>query len=419
MRRWILCCLLSILLSPTLYASREVVVGISEKTFKALEEAQLFIEAEDYLAAQDVLAKLRERKLSSYEEAHTLNLISYIWYEQGDLTQANDSYLEALALEELPDSMMVTLLLSVAQINLADERYADAERHLRRLMTFTDETKASNQVLLAAALMGQKRYEHALSPLQNAINSSLETENKPQENWLSMLASVHYERNDYVAMRDTMSMLVELYPREQHLMNLAALHGQLGEQGRQLALIESLLDDGRLHRPSNLNLIANLYLGEELPYKAANLLEREMAAGRLERNLNNLELLSQAWLLSLEYERAIEPLTEAAKLSESGELYLRLARLHMDAYRFEAAELAASEALKQGSLRQEGHAWLLRGMAAVQMKNFTEARKRFEKASSFEETTKYANQWLRYVENEMLLQTSNNSALSAPSAPLE
>ncbi|WOJ93097.1 tetratricopeptide repeat protein [Congregibacter variabilis] len=419
MKRWILCFFLSALLSPALFASREIVVGISEKTFKALEEAQVFIDAEDYLAAQEVLAKLRERKLSSYEEAHALNLISYIWYEQGDLTRANDSYLEALALDELPDSMMVTLLLSVAQINLADERYADAEQHLLNLMTFADETKASNQVLLAAALMGQKRYEDALSPLEAAINSSLETENKPQENWLSMLASVHYERNDYVAMRETMSMMVELYPREQHIMNLAALHGQLGEQGRQLALIEALLDDGRLHRPSNLNLIANLYLGEELPYKAADLLEREMAAGRMERNLNNLELLSQAWLLSLEYERAIEPLSEAAKLSESGELYLRLARLHMDAYRFEAAEEAASEALQKGSLRQEGHAWLLRGMAAVQLKNYSGARKRFEKAASFEETDKYANQWLRYVDNEVLLKTSNNGALSAPSAPLE
>jgi tetratricopeptide (TPR) repeat protein len=120
----------------------------------------------------------------------------------------------------------------------------------------------------------------------------------------------------------------------------------------------------------------------------------------LEKNVTNLELLSQAWLLASEYERAIEPLEEAAELSESGELYLRLARLHMDAYRFAEAETAAGKALEKGGLRREGHAWLLRGMAAVELKRFSEARKRFSEAANYDETAKYAGQWLSYVDSE-------------------
>jgi hypothetical protein len=41
---------------------------------------------------------------------------------------------------------------------------------------------------------------------------------------------VYYEIDDYAAMRDVIEKLVLLYPREQYVMNLAALHGQLGDR---------------------------------------------------------------------------------------------------------------------------------------------------------------------------------------------
>lgn len=388
------------LLAPPLQAARETVVGISEKTYKALEEAQLLMEEENWAGARELLEDLRSSKLSSYEEAHSLNLIAYTWYEEGDLNRAIAHYEEALALEELPESMQINLLLSLGQINLSAENYPAAERHLRQLMTLPEQEKPTTQVLLAAALMGQERYEEALAPLRGAIDSELAAGNNPRENWLSLMSSVYYELNDFPKMRDTVEMLVTLYPRESYMMNLAALHGQLGDQPRQLALVESLLDDDRLSQSSHLRLMANLYLGEQQPYKAAVLMDREIAAGRLESNVTNLELLSQAWLLSAEYDRAIAPLEQAAELSESGELYLRLARLHMDAYRWEEAADAAGKALEKGGLRREGQAWLLRGMAEVELKQFSAARKRFREAASHEDTAKYAGQWLSYVDSE-------------------
>jgi tetratricopeptide (TPR) repeat protein len=400
--------ILTLLTLPGAEAARETVVGISEKAYEALEEAQLLIEEENWAGARALLEQLREKKLSSYEEAHTLNLIAYTWYEEGDLATAIARYEEALALEELPESMQVNLLMSLGQINLSAEDYVKAERYLRQLMTIPDQDKPTTRVLLAASLMGQQKYQEALAPLRQAIDEELAAGNNPRENWLSLMSSVYYELNDFPRMRDTVEMLVTLYPRESYLMNLAALHGQLGDQERQLALVESLLDDNRLHQPSHLRLVANLFLGEEQPYKAAVLLDRELAAGRLEKNVSILELLSQAWLLSNEYERAIAPLEEAAEMSESGELYLRLARLHMDAYRFEEAAAAASAALDKGGLRREGQAWLLRGMAEVELKKFSDARKRFRKAANYDDTAKYAGQWLSYVDSEAERQAAIN-----------
>ena len=144
-----------------------------------------------------------------------------------------------------------------------------------------DHDNGNNRVLLASALFGQADYDNALTHLSKAIGEARSNGGSPPENWLSMLASVHYEREDFVAMRRVMEYLVSLYPRDHHLMNLAALHGQLGDTERQLSLVEALMDDGRLQREQHLRMLASLFMALDLPYKAAKLLEQELADGRL------------------------------------------------------------------------------------------------------------------------------------------
>ncbi len=392
--------LLLILCTSTLTWGQHRVVGMSERVFKIIAEVQERIDVEAYGEAREGIDDALARRLSDYERAHLLNIKGYTWYQEDDLNQAIAAYEEALALEELPDSMLITLHLTLGQVNLVAEDYVKAEHHLRTLTTLEDQDIPSNKVLLAAALIGQERHEEALVPILAAIEAKKAEGETPRENWLSMLSSVYYELDDYEKMRSVIETMTILYPREQYLMNLAALHGQLGETERQLTLVESLLDDDRLQQPTHLKMIVNLYLGAELPYEAATLLAAELEKGRLESNVSNLELLSQAWYMSAETELAIEPLAEAAALSESGELYLRLARLHMDAYAWGSAEDAARLALEKGGLRQEGHAWLLRGMAEVRQKRFREARRQFQKAADFDYTEKYASQWLNYVDAE-------------------
>jgi tetratricopeptide (TPR) repeat protein len=381
--------------------ARDSVVGMSEGVFKLLGEAQTFMDSEDYDAARQLVQEGLERgRLSSYERAHLLNVIGYTWYEQEELDRAVTSYREALDLEDLPNSMLVTLNLTLGQIGLVMENYEDAERHLRRVLTFEGQDLGPNKVLLASALVGQGRYADSLAPLLEAIEAEEKDGGIPRENWLALLSSVYYELEDYPRMRDVMEKLVIAYPREQYVTNLAALHGQLGDTEKQLTLIETLRDDSRLNQPAQLLMLVNLLLGAEMPYQAATLLSQELDRGRIESTVRNLELLSQAWYLASETQRAIEPLTAAAKLSENGDIYLRLARMHMDAYQWREAANAAQAALEKGGLRKEGEAWLLRGMAEVRMQQFVEARRQFQRARKFDDTQKYADQWLQYVSAE-------------------
>ncbi|WP_167854706.1 tetratricopeptide repeat protein [Mangrovimicrobium sediminis] len=392
---------LLLLLACPLAGAAESVVGMSQRVYDAMNEAQTFVEAGDFAAARGEVEPLLNNRISPYEKAHILNLLGYIHYEQDELGKARGIYEQAIELENLPESMQINLLLALGQLCLVQEDYREAENRLRQLMTIEGQDTGANKALLAIALVRQERFEEALQPLKEAIASRSGPDDQPPENWLSMLASIYFEMKAYTDMRDTMEYLVTLYPREQYLMNLAALHGELGDTPRQLALVESLLDEGRLTQATHLRMLASLFLAEELPYKAAVLLQREIDGGVIEATQSNLEMLSQAWLAAADTEKAIPPLERAAALDDSGDLYLRVAQLQMDAWNWEQAEAMARKAIAKGGLRREGVAWLVRGMAQVRLHKLTDARSHFERAARFDETERYADQWLAFVDHEM------------------
>ena len=381
-------------------SAREAVVGMSGRVLEDINEIHDAIDQEQYDTAWSQLEDLLGGRLSGYERAHALNLKGVLLFEQDDLAGAREAYTEALEQPRIPDSQVGNFLQTLARLGLLQSDYDYAKAQLTRLLAMPDFNTPANRVLLANVYLGAEDYASARDLLQDILAETRAAGDQPRENWLSMLASAHFQLEEYAAMREVTRELVSLYPRERHLMNLAALHGQMGDTGRQLALVEGLLDEGRLKQESHLRMVASLFIAEELPYKAAKLLQREIDNGRVEATERTLEQLSQAWFLADEAERAIPPLERAAALSENGDLYMRVARLYMDVYQWEAAEKAARAALEKGGLRAEGGAWLVRGMALVRMEKFTQAEDFFDRASKFEDTRAYAEQWMAFADSE-------------------
>jgi len=392
-------------LVPCSYASNnrdEAVHGMSKRVYDVISEVQVLLDEEQYQQAMEVLQDQRPKRMSEYETAHVLNMIGYTWYLLEDIEKSMAAYKEAMAQKRLPEQQRRGLLTTMSQLALLEEDFTGAEDYARQLLNLPGKRGPSpmDHVLLAQAFYGQERYAEAIEPLKTALRLQDELGQRPRENWMALLSSVYFETEQYDKMRDVVVELVTIYPREQYLMNLAALHGQLGETDKQLALVESLLDDDRLQRGNYLLNLANLYLAHQLPFKAARLLENETGSGRIERNQRNLELQSQAWYLAGEEDRAIPPLEAAAELSENGEIYLRVARLYMDLYDWKEAERAAGLALRKGGLKDAGGAHLLRGMALARLDQLQDAREQFLVASRSEENAKWAEQWLKFVERE-------------------
>ena len=108
-------------------------------------------------------------------------------------------------------------------------------------------------------------------------------------------------------------------------------------------------------------------------------------------------MLGSAWLQAREQEKAIQAFTRAAPLSDNGNLYLQVAQLHIDRNEWQQGREALEKALAAGGLKQPGNAYLLLGIARMELEDTDKAVKAFEQAAQFSETSKSANQWLRFI----------------------
>jgi tetratricopeptide (TPR) repeat protein len=302
---------------------------------------------------------------------------------------------------ELPEGLQQSTLKTMAQLQFTIEEYDAALETVRRLMAIVPEPSADVYMLLGQALFQKADYRGALEPINTAIDMYKEQGRTPAENWLLLLRVCYYELNDFPSMIDVLKELILYYPKDTYLLTLAGVYSELGDTKKQLALVEALYEEGMLDNPTHIVNLANLYLLHETPYKAAVVLEREMARDIVPSDVRNLRLLSQAWYTAREDEKAIPPLRRAAELSRDGELYVRLAQSHINLEEWDQAAEAIETGLRLGGITREDTANILLGMALFNQKKLSLARNAFERALGDQRSRRTAQQWIAYVDSEL------------------
>ena len=111
-----------------------------------------------------------------------------------------------------------------------------------------------------------------------------------------------------------------MWPKREYFIQLSAMYGQEGDEGRQLALFETAYEAGWLLRSSEIVNLSQLLLQADIPYKAAKILEKGLEDGIVESTESNWRVLAQAWQLAQEDEEAIPALSRAAGLADDGVL---------------------------------------------------------------------------------------------------
>ena len=377
-------------------------VAMSQQVYEKLSEIQELIEAKDYATAEKQIVDLRgNKKLSDYERAQIWNITAYGYYLQERYADAIDAYDQVLAQPGLPEALLQSTLKTQSQLYFTQEDYESALVVIRKLMDIIPEPSADVYMIEGQALFQLARYDEALVPIKTAVNMYREQGQKPKENWLLLLRVIYFEQKDYENMLVVVKELLEYYPKDTYILVLAGIYSELGDTKKQLALVEVLYEKGYLTNASQVTNLANLYLLHGVPYKAAQVLDKEIEAGIVKANERNLRLLSQAWYTSREDQKAIPPLEQAAKLADDGELYIRLAQSHINLEQWPEAATAARQAIRMGGLKRADQANIMLGMALFNQKRYEQARQAFVAASRDRRSAKAAGQWVNYVDSEI------------------
>jgi tetratricopeptide (TPR) repeat protein len=378
-------------------------VAMSQQIYEKLTEIQELVEAENMAAAQTMITELLtgKKKLSPYESAQIWNLSGYAYYLAEKYDDALLSYAKVLQQPELPEALQQSTLKTMSQLYFTVENYQLALETIERLMAAVAEPAADVYMLQGQAYFQLGDYETAIPPIRTAIDMYEQQGRVPRENWLLLLRVCYWEMKDFPNMLLVLEDLIAAYPKDTYVLTLAGVYSELDDTKKQLALTEALYEKGYIDGKTHATNLANLYLLHGVPVKAALVLEKEMAAGNVVKDVRNLRLLSQAWYSAREDLKAIPPLKQAAEMGDDGELYIRLAQSYINLEKWDDAAKSAKKGLASDDLKRKDTANIMYGMALFNQKKLEQARRAFQAAGADNRSKRASGQWIKYVDSEI------------------
>ena len=375
--------------------------AMSESVYKKLSKAQETIEAKQYDEGLAMLNDLlQERHLSPYEKAQIYNFFAYTYFTLEKYKEAVGAYQQVLAQPDLPEALVMNSTYTLAQLYFIQEDYKKAIELMKKWFGMTEKPTENAYMILAQAYYQLEQYKDSLEPLKQAYAMVKERGDKPKENLLLLLRVDYYNLGDFQNMLKVLHEMVTLYPKSEYWLTMGSTYSELKQLKKQMSIFEMLYDHGDLTTGNQQLNLANLYLLHEVPYKAARVLDKGIKSGVIQDDVKNLRLLSQAWYQADESAKAIEPMVEAAKLSDDGEMDVRLAQAYINLDRYKDAVEALRRGLQKGKIKRADQAYIMLGMAEFELKNYNASLNAFHQAAGDKRSARSAEQWIKYVESE-------------------
>lgn len=380
---------------------------IGERTYRRLSAIHEQMGNEQYGDALKGLKSLESGNLNDYEMAKVNETFGFVYAGQGKYSQATPYFQKALDSDALTNASHFGLMYSLAQLYAAEEKHQQTIDLMLEYMKFQCDPKPQAYILLAASYSQLQRYDEALPSVQKAIALAGD---KAQESWYLLELAIYFEKKNFPAAAKLLTGMVGKWPDK--LKYWEMLSGAYQEQQKDIDALAALMvayEAGLLNdvsdtlsekqRESKLINLARMNLFVEVPYVAGKLLQTEMAAGRIQANQKNLELLLSAWTSAREFDKAVATIDRLAPLKNDGELYMQKAQLLVEKSEWQASIDAARQALEKGNLKAPGGAYLLIGISANEMRDFNQSLDALKEARKYDDKSRrQATDWIKFVE---------------------
>ncbi len=371
---------------------------------------------EDIPKAIEILDVVKSKmdSMNSYERAMMYNFYGFIYYDDGQFDEAIAAFEQVVEQQPIPRKFEMTTLFSLAQIYLQQGNYAKTIEAVKRWEDLNaGETPVKAKVLKAQAYYQNKQYEEAQAQITSAIEHHEAEGMLPNEGWLILQRAIYYELKQPEKVKDVLVKMVKLFNEPKYWIQLAGMYGELGEERKQLAMMETAYQQGFIESAGDIFNLAQLYYYHRAPYKGALLMEQAIEEGTLPANLRNLKFLGQSWSLAKEQGKAIPVMMQAAELSDDGQMDAQVAQILLNEQRWQEAIDAANRAIEKGGLRNPGIAHLIKGMALYNTGKYALALNELAEAEKHQRSRAMAQQWKQFVQDEKSAAEQLDTSLNA------
>jgi tetratricopeptide (TPR) repeat protein len=376
-------------------------------TARILGEAIEFFNMDNNTAARASLAELNIEKLSPYERGRVEQLLAGIAFEEDNYAEAREHLELAIASGGLNAQELSSNRFQIAQSYMAEENWAQGAASLESWFETAVNPNSSAYYLLAVAYYQQgeesdaeevtaRLHDRALPPAIKAV----ELADKPQEAWVQLVVALLMRKEDYRGAVPWLERLVELAPdKKSHWLQLSNVYQEIEEYPKALAVTQLAYMAGLLTEDSEIRRLADLLVYNEIPYRGGQILEQAIAAGKMKPDAALYEKLANCWMAAGEFDKSVPPLTRAAELATTGDLFVRLGEVQVQREDWAAAQSALERGLNKGGLRDQGYAQLYMGIVLLKQDKPGEAREWFVRASRSEKHRRQAEGYLQYLDS--------------------
>lgn len=377
--------------------------AMGSRVYSQLARAQELADAGDVPAGLEVLDQVKSKasSLNSYERAMMYNFYGFIYYNAERVAEAITAFEQVVEQSPIPESLEQSTLFSLAQLAMANGRYEDTLKYLSRLDEVTQgPTPIRNFVLKAQASYQNKDYQGALTFISKAISESKAKQMVGEESWYVLQRAIYFELEQPKQVTKVLETMVRLFSKAEYWVQLAGMYGELGEEDKQLAVMEAAYQQGYVEKASDLRNLAQIYYFNGLPYKSALVLDKGIKADIVEANPKNLKFLAQSWLGAKEYKSAIATYQQLSSKTDDGDADQQIAEILLQQAKFGKVVEAANKAIKKGELTNPGNLYLALGMAHFNLESYDDALTAFEQAKNHKSSKAMATTWLKFVARE-------------------
>ena len=388
---------------------------LSTGVARVLQDVFAQMQAEEYPAALAALNELianRGGSMPAYDAATSYELRGSVKASLEDFPSALADFQRALNLNALPTSRNNQLRYFIAQLQFQEGRYqaaiAGLNQWIQSARACAQNVDPNAYYLLAAAYtqITPANYRAALDPARRAVTAN-KAQGEPRKSYFDLLNLVYSELGDNPNRSALLEEMINFWPgTKSYWTQLSGAYSQTGNDREAFSVLEVAYRAGLLTTESELLTLVQYYSFFDNPYRGGELLQREMDAGNIDRDQDNLVMLSQLWSQSREHKRSIPILREAAGGSSDGDLYYRLGQVLLADEQYAASQRALENAVNRGGMdrKDTGDAWLLLGTARFNQAGpedteiWANARRAFVNAQRYEGARTRAAQWVSYID---------------------
>lgn len=381
--------------------------ALDELTWKRLNDIYEDVGEELYDVAHDKLLKMNGRARGNYEKAVLAQAMAQVEWARANYDAALTSFERAVELDALPDLAHFSLMYQISQLYYLKERYDEALDKLALWMCKVPEEKitAASYYLKAAIYTSKEDWKNVIP----AIEKSISMADEPKESWYQLKLAAHFELEQFPKVAKTMETLIQFWPdKKSYWIQLSQIYYKLKMDDEALSVLALAYRRNMLEKQTDIMYLSNLYSNNDVPFKAAEVLQKGIEDGFVESSRRHWTMAADAWYGAQEMEKALAAYEKAGIASNDGDIDLRRAYILVDMERWGEASIAVKAALDKGgfSERKLGDAYVLQGMSEFNLGNFNKASTAWGRASKYPKAKKSAQQWMNHMREERARKSS-------------